>query len=286
MTPVLRQSLENRLQEALGAAARIASVRGSTLVLADGQRFFLKTQHAPPTDVFEREAEGLGALEGIGRVRGPSIVLPGASGDTRFLILEEISRGASHPSAWESFGRRLAEHHRASRGERFGFDHDNYLGRTPQPNGWSADGAEFFRRHRLAFQLDLARRNGHADDALNRLGDSLLARLDSLLDLAGEPPCLLHGDLWSGNVLSDEEGEVRWIDPAAHYAHREADLAMAKLFGGFPETFFAAYGESWPLPPGQRERKDLFQLYHLLNHLNLFGGGYREQCLEVMRRLT
>lgn len=254
--------------------------------LADGSSRFVKANAACPADLFEREAEGLAALAAVGALRVPQGAVAGAAAGLHFLVMEAIATGPQPPGFFADFGRRFADLHRRSTGERHGFPHDNYLGATPQPNAWESDWVELFRRHRLGHQLDLARRSGLADSDLLRLGDRLLDRLDRWLDVPGEPPCLLHGDLWSGNFLVDEHGAPVLIDPACYYGHREADLAMTRLFGGFAADFYAAYEEAWPLPAGSEERLPVYTLYHLLNHLNLFGGSYREQCLGVLKRLV
>ncbi len=143
---------------------------------------------------------------------------------------------------------------------------------------------DFWRSHRLGFQLRLAREHGVSDDELDRLGDRLMDRLDAWIDLSDEPACLLHGDLWGGNYLSDENGDPVLIDPAVYYGHREADLAMTRIFGGFEPAFYRAYEDEWPLPPGSEDRLPLYELYHLLNHLNLFGRSYRGRCVGILRR--
>ncbi|MEM7357175.1 MAG: fructosamine kinase family protein, partial [Acidobacteriota bacterium] len=260
----------------------------------DGRCFFVKSNPAAPPALFEREAEGLEALAATETIRVPRPLGTGTgeAAVPAFLVAEAIDTGSPGRGFWETFGRRFAALHRANSERvsadtrRFGFAHDNFIGATPQPNAWDDDWCEFWRHHRLGFQLELARRNGLSDPTLDRLGDRLLARLDGLIDEPDEPPCLLHGDLWSGNFMSDEHGEPVLIDPAAYYGRREADLAMTELFGGFNARFYSAYEEAWPLAPGSRERLDLYQLYHLLNHLNLFGHGYRDRCVAILRRLT
>lgn len=289
----LRRAVESALAARDGGAVEIAGARPASggciheawlVSLADGRRVFVKADAAAPPDLFAREAEGLAALAAAGVLRVPAGALPGRAGATGFLVMEAIAEGRPGERFFADFGRRFAALHRATRGSRCGFAHDNYIGGTAQPNGWADSWVDFFRDRRLGHQLRLARERGHADGELARLGDRLLERLGRWLDLPGEPACLLHGDLWSGNFLADAEGEPVLIDPAVYYGHREADLAMTRLFGGFAADFYAAYEEAWPLPPGHQERLPLYQLYHLLNHLNLFGAGYRGQCLAVLRR--
>ena len=261
--------------------------------LADGRTVFVKTGDAVDSSVFAREAEGLRALEATGALRVPEVLAVGAPtpGQPAFLVLEAIVEGRRGPRFFEDFGSALAALHRAPAasagpaGEPFGLAHDNHLGATPQPNPWTQDWVEFWRHQRLGHQLDLARRRGLSDPTLDRLGDRLLDRLDDLLAEPDEPAALLHGDLWGGNYLADDAGQAVLIDPAVYYGRREADLAMTRLFGGFTPRFYAAYEEAWPLAPGSETRLTVYELYHLLNHLNLFGGGYRGQCLARLRGL-
>jgi protein-ribulosamine 3-kinase len=254
--------------------------------LADGGARFVKANATAPSDLFEREAEGLEALGDADVLRVPRGAVAGEAGGARFLVMEAITQGPPPPGFFADFGRRLARLHQGATAERYGFPHDNYLGATPQPNGWEASWVEFFRRHRLGHQLRLARRRDPADAELARLGDRVLERLDRWLDVPGEPPCLLHGDLWSGNYLVDDQGAPVLVDPACYHGQREAELAMTRLFGGFAPEFYAAYEEAWPLPPGSGERLPIYTLYHLLNHLNLFGGAYREQCVRLLKGLV
>jgi fructosamine-3-kinase len=255
--------------------------------LADGRRVFVKASRQAPEGVFAAEAEGLAALARPGVLRVPAVLAVGEGAGWRFLALELVRAGAAEAGFSARFGRQLAAHHRATVQERCGFAHDNWLGASPQPNGWAEDWCDFWRRRRLGHQLDLVRRAGRADGELLALGERLAERLGEWLDdVPGECPCLLHGDLWGGNYLVGEGGEPVLLDPAAYYGHREADLAMTRLFGGFDERFAAAYRETWPLPPGSEERFAIYELYHLLNHLVLFGGGYRAGCAQRLRRLV
>jgi fructosamine-3-kinase len=314
MDPTLRQAIERALADA-GRPATIADstpVGGGCINRAeiaflevDGEpagRLFVKSNTgARAADMFEREAEGLRALAEPGVIRVPADPLPGRTrtGHTAFLVMEAVPTGRprqAEPGFFEDFGRRFARLHRETAGAtggagpagagRFGFGRDNYIGSTPQPNGWMDDWVEFFRERRLGFQIGLARERGLSDDVLDRLVDRLLDRLDERIDLPDEPACLLHGDLWSGNYMSDDAGRPVLVDPAVYYGHREADLAMTELFGGFDHTFYAAYEAEWPLPPGSPDRRELYKLYHLLNHLNLFGGGYRARCIEIAKRFA
>ena len=186
-------------------------------------------------------------------------------------FLELRSRGD-----FAALGRMLATLHR-SHGDEFGWPRDNYIGATPQPNGRSASWRDFWRERRLGPQLALAKRHGYPID-IGNVGD--------LLDGHEPAPSLLHGDLWSGNAAFLASGAPALFDPAVYYGDREADLAMTELFGGFPRQFYAAYEAAWPLAPGYERRKHLYNLYHLLNHLNLFGGGYLAQVRSALRLLA
>ena len=295
MSAGLRAALEAGLAARRGGSPRVVGSRAvgggcihraEIVELDDGSSLFVKSNAAAPPGMFEAEAAGLEALAAVGAIRVPGDAWVGEGGGVRFLAMEAIEEGRRGRGLSRRFGRALAELHRGGRGERFGFAGDNFIGATPQPNPWTDDWVEFFRERRLGFQLDLARRHGRSDGTLDELGDRLLDRLGEWIDLPEEPPCLIHGDLWGGNYLVDAAGEPVLVDPAAYYAQREAELGMTRLFGGFDADFHAAYEEAWPLPPGSAERQEIYSLYHLLNHLNLFGRGYRDQCVGVLRRLV
>ncbi len=301
MHPRLQQAVEELVHQATGKIATVVAQRPATggciheaylLELADGRSLFVKTNSAPLPGLFEREREGLEALDATETIRVPQpLGVGGGDGIAPFLVLEAIETGPPGPGFFADFGRRFAALHRAAaprgpNGESYGFPHDNYLGSTPQKNSWQADVCELWRQHRIGYQLELARQKGRSNAELDRLGDRLLDRLDQWLGDLDEPASLLHGDLWSGNYLVSASGEPVLIDPAAYCGPREADLAMTRLFGGFERSFYEAYESSWPLPPGAAERLQIFELYHLLNHLNLFGGSYRGSCLAILRRLV
>jgi fructosamine-3-kinase len=254
-------------------------------------RHFIKRSPVAP-DMFSREAEGLQALAATGLFRIPEVIE--VSEDR--LVLERIERARKQPGFAESFGRKVARLHQV-RGKTSGYSTDNYIGDTPQRNdpldsSWEEapedDGRgwpEFFVERRLRFQANLAIEKGRGDE-FARLLDKGEPHILELLEASIEPPGLLHGDLWAGNYLVDDQGAPCLIDPAVYYGHREAELAMTRLFGGFEAAFYAAYQEAWPLKPGHEARLEIYQLYHVLNHANLFGGGYHGQAMSIFTALT
>lgn len=260
-------------------------------VRARGRDLFVKWNDHPLPRQFEAEAAGLGALRdaageaGATALQVPEVVAFDDGGPGRaFLALAWVDAGAPGRGHDEALGRGLAGLHRRADPRGFGFELDGYCGATPQPNPWTSDWVEFYRRHRLEHQLALARGRGlpGADAApIARLLD----RLPDLLD-ASDRSALIHGDLWSGNVMTDRAGGPTLVDPAAHFAHREAELGMMALFGGFSARVFDAYHEAWPLREGWRERLPLYSLYHVLNHYNLFGGSYGSQAATIARRFV
>jgi protein-ribulosamine 3-kinase len=250
---------------------------GMILQTISGRSFFLKTNPGAPEDMFEREAEGLAAL---GVQDGPRVPIPLSFGDD-YLLLEDLSPGPRRADYWLEFGRQLARLHNHI-SPRFGFPHDNYIGSTPQPNPWTADGYVFFAEHRLLFQAQLARQHGLMEWSQVVRVERLAARLPELIP--NQPASLIHGDLWSGNAITDHTGSPALIDPAAHYGWAEAELGMTNLFGSFPLEFYAAYQEERSLDIDFWERFPLYNLYHLLNHLNLFGRGYSGQVSAILQR--
>ena len=254
----------------------------SVLRLTNDERVFLKYNSHPPANFFNVEARGLKLLAQT--AKGPRIPKPLALQDCAkptFLILEYIEESSPGQDFSVRFARSLAELHQTSH-DSFGLDHDNYIGSTVQKNAQETNGIDFFRDQRLRPQQELARKAlpPSTDKNLNKLCD----RLENYLDISGEKPALLHGDLWSGNYFPDKDQVPCIFDPAVYFGLREADLAMTELFGRLPQKFYDAYHEAFPLNPGYEERKDLYNLYHLLNHLNLFGGSYLASVEQVVRR--
>lgn len=301
-------SIDSRLQEGIEAALsrhldatvkiqRQRAVEGGCInsaveiVLSSGDRFLVKTNRSAPEDFFQREAEGLrciGETESI-RVPKPIMVGGGSGGEGAdcppFLILEFIDAAPARKNFAETLGRGLAGLHRR-RADRFGFDTDNYIGSSAQPNPRTESWVDFFAKSRLGFQLDLLRSRGFATAELDAKVQTLIENLEKLIGGRDIEPSLLHGDLWAGNQMADESGGPVLIDPAVYYGDREADLAMTELFGRFGAKFYAAYREAYPLDSGYEDRRDIYNLYHLMNHLNLFGLSYMGGVMGILRQYT
>lgn len=252
--------------------------------LADGRQALVKWHADALPGLFTAERRGLELLHSAGALRVPVVLAQSESVDNcpAFIVLEWLGRGSSTNDVAAALGRDLAALHRVT-ADTYGLDHDNFIGANPQPNQRTEDWVTFFREQRLGFQMELAGKWGRLPAQRARQLERLLARLDDWLP-ARPPASLLHGDLWGGNWLVTASGEPVLIDPAVYYGHREADLAFTELFGGFPAIFYQAYNQTWPLDRDYIERKDLYNLYHLLNHLNLFGEGYGGGVDSVLRR--
>ena len=243
---------------------------------------FLKTGPASSYEMFAAEAEGLIELAAPGVIRVPSLVAFGTEGGTSYVAFEWLDFDRQKQDAEYALGVQLAELHRTTK-DRHGWHRDNTIGLTPQRNGWSDSWVEFLKEKRLGFQLKLAADNGFSG-ALQEQGARLLERLPAYFENYDPSPSLLHGDLWGGNWASCSGSPVIF-DPAVYYGDRESDLAMTRLFGGFGRAFYEAYTSAWPLESGHEARNDIYQLYHVLNHLNLFGSGYLGRAQQLLRKL-
>lgn len=255
--------------------------QGARLQTTSGQSFFLKTNYRAPADMFLREAEALAILRqaaNLNTKEGLRLPLPFLAGPD-FLLLEDLAPAPRQAEYWSHLGRGLASLHQQT-SPVFGFAHQNYIGSTPQNNDWDADGWNFFGHQRLLYQAKLAFDRGYLERKTLDQFARLARRLPELVP--AQPASLLHGDLWSGNIITDSLGNPALIDPAAYYGWAEAELAMTALFGGFNPAFYHAYQEVRPLYAGFRQRFPIYNLYHLLNHVNLFGSGYLGEVLAVL----
>ena len=243
--------------------------------------YFVKLNTAGKADMFAAEALGLQELRNSQTMKIPEPVCQGDDGESAWLVLEDLDLGGRGDLA--ALGEGLAALHRVTR-QQFGWDTDNTIGSTLQVNTCHHDWVAFWREHRLQCQLELAARNGHGG-RLQSQGERLLDLFPALFTDYTPEASLLHGDLWSGNYAFTNSGEATIFDPAVYYGDREADLAMTELFGGFGGDFYAAYRAHYPVDPGYGVRKTLYNLYHILNHLNIFGNAYRSQAYRMMDML-
>ncbi len=249
----------------------------------DERTYFVKLNRPAAVDMFEAEAEGLREIAGTRTIRVPEPVVCGQTEQRSFLVLEYIEFAPSSSRSERQLGRQLALLHSVEQ-PYFGWHRDNTIGSTPQPNGRYDDWPGFWREQRLGSQLRLAAQNGYRG-RLQSQGERLLADMDALFDDYRPRPSLLHGDLWGGNAAVATGGVPVIFDPACYYGDSEADLAMTELFGGFSRDFYAAYHEVLPQDPGYRVRKTFYNLYHILNHLNLFGSGYLSRAETMIGQL-
>lgn len=284
MSQDLRAALHAQLGSPVLDARRVPGGdinQAYALRLADGRGLFVKAQSAAPPGLFACEEQGLRWLAQAQALRVPKVIA-WSNEAPAFLALEWIEPAARLPDYDERLGRGLAALHHANPG-RFGLDHDNYIGILPQENAAASREcwATFYAERRLAPQVARALDRGLLPRTLLAKFDRLVARLETLCG-AEEPPARLHGDLWGGNTMIDDRGAPVLIDPAVYGGHREIDLAMMRLFGGFGSRCFAAYDEAYPLAEGHEERVGLYQLYPLLVHLNLFGGSYAERVQHIV----
>jgi len=274
-------------QEALFADSRTTQggcINNSRIItLKDDRRFFIKSHPSVNSTpgIFETEYEALLLLSEPDVIHIPKPVVYGDD----FIVMEIFNEGTPANDWQEQMGRSLAGLHKATSKKQFGFPYDNYLGTSMQINTWQDNWLIFWREQRLGWQLKLYSKKTNKDDPLLVKGEKLMLLLDSILGAINEPAVLLHGDLWSGNASANEQGKPVIFDPASYYGHREAEIGMMRLFGGFGPRCEAAYAEAWPFQEGIEERITLYRLYHELNHLNLFGRNYYQACLSTINSL-
>lgn len=283
--------IEQHISTATGQAFAVESSRSVSggcinqayLLEGQGQHYFIKLNAAAGEAMFAAEAEGLQAMASSNSVAVPQPICWGVTGSQAFLLMGYFRSGVSR-QALALLGEQLAQMHQTTQKAGFGWHRDNTIGSTPQPNSYRANWVEFYREQRLGFQLALAARNGFGG-ALQSQGQCLMEQLEAFFTDYQPSPSLLHGDLWSGNYAVQDNGQPIIFDPAVYYGDREADLAMTELFGSFGSDFYAAYQATWQLDKGYAVRKNLYNLYHILNHANLFGGGYAGQAQRMIGNL-
>lgn len=258
-------------------------INNAVVLEGEHERYFVKRNRKALQPMFEAESAALDELFASATVRVPRPICHGIDGNSAYLVLEFLPFGHDGANAGARLGQSLAAMHRCTR-THFGWHRDNTIGSTPQPNTPTASWPEFWREYRLGFQLSLAADNGHGG-RIQKLGERVMQHLDALFDGHTPSASLLHGDLWSGNYGVLTDGTPCVFDPATYYGDRETDIAMTELFGGFSANFYAAYRDAHPLEAGYAVRKHLYNLYHVLNHLNLFGGGYAHQAERMMEQL-
>ncbi|WP_017652468.1 fructosamine kinase family protein [Fortiea contorta] len=250
--------------------------------VCDGElTYFVKINQASQVAMFEAEALGLEDMLTTASIRVPKPLCWGTAGNSSYIVLEWLEMGRGNTQSWLEMGRKLAAMHKATSSQGFGWKINNTIGSTPQINNWTADWAEFYTKHRLGYQFQLARRRGGSFPQQEKL----LAAIPELWVDHEVQPSLVHGDLWGGNAGCSVSGEPVIFDPATYYGDREVDIAMTELFGGFPAEFYQGYNEVFPLDAGYEDRKTVYNLYHILNHFNLFGGGYGSQANRMIDQI-
>lgn len=286
----LKQEIESVLSQKIGeevTVKRASTLSGGSINSAfrmetSAGKFFMKYNRASAyPGMFEQEARGLSLLHDAKEIRVPEVIAHGDDGSNTFIILEYIDPAPEKDDFWEVFGRKLAALHRHE-GPYFGLDHDNYIGSLQQFNDKHECWTDFFREQRLLVQMEMAERSGLLPTSTLQAFESLFARLNDIFP--DEPPCLIHGDLWSGNYMVDDNGEACIIDPAVYYGSREMDIGMSQLFGAFGSGFYESYNEAWPMEPGWRERIEICNLYPLMVHVNLFGAGYLGSVDSILQK--
>lgn len=258
-------------------------INEATCLEGGGRRYFVKVNTPQRLDMFAAEAEGLRELLASDSIRAPKPVTYGSNAARSWLVLEHIEFGPASTVTSRLLGEQLAAMHR-HHGEHYGWERDNTIGSTPQVNTPGRDWVDFLRENRLRYQLELAGANGASSSLMDR-GSLLLDALPAFFETYNPAPSLLHGDLWGGNWAADSAGQPIIFDPAVYYGDRETDLAMTELFGGFDDRFYQSYRHAWAIDPGYSSRKVLYNLYHVLNHFNLFRGSYAGQALGMVDTL-
>ena len=286
---MLNNKIKSKIENILGSQiTKMNSLSGGCISSSykvntkDGNSYFLKYNYSSGSDMFLTEAHGLQELDKPGVITIPKVI----SFDKEFILLDLIENSGRSKNFFEDFGRKFAVLHKFNN-EKYGFYEDNYIGSNPQlnipDNDEEKNWTKFYFQKRILYQFHLAEKSGNSTSDLRSSISKLENKIDLIVTDNSEKPSLLHGDLWGGNYMVDKNGFACLIDPAVYYGNREADLAMTKLFGGFDSEFYRAYNEEFPLPDGYDYRENIYKLYHVLNHLNLFGSGYYSQAISLIK---
>jgi len=243
--------------------------------------YFVKLNQASQVEMFAAEALGLKQMYATQTIVIPQPICWGTADNSSYIVLQWLDLGRGNSQSWRAMGSQLADMHRQGTEKRFGWSRNNTIGSTPQINTWMDNWADFFAEQRIGYQLRLAQRNGGSFLDLNQIVDAVRNKLADRQPEAS----IVHGDLWSGNAAILGNGAPAIFDPAAYYGDRETDIAMSELFGGFPAAFYQGYNKAWELDSGYQQRKSIYNLYHVLNHFNLFGGGYGSQAKRIIQQL-
>lgn len=250
-------------------------------ISGNGDSYFVKVNQASQVEMFVAEALGLEQMYATHTITLPKPICWGVAGNSCYLVLEWLDLGGGNSQAWSEMGKQLAAMHQKGITDKFGWERNNTIGSTPQINNWMDNWADFFAEQRIGYQLKLAKRRGGNFPDSNQVVEAVR---EQLADRQPEPS-IVHGDLWSGNAAVTRDGQPVILDPATYYGDREVDLAMTELFGGFPAAFYHGYNQFWQLDSGYQQRKIIYNLYHVLNHFNLFGGGYSSQANRMIDQI-
>ena len=270
------------------AIANTKSVGGGCInqgyrISSNDAEYFVKLNQASQIEMFVAEAVGLKQMFATNTITIPKPICWGTAENSSYIVLQWLNLAGGGSENWTEMGRQLAAMHRQGKSDRFGFEVNNTIGSTPQINTWMDNWADFFAEQRIGYQLKLAKRKGGNFPDTDNIVNAVKNRLrDRLFPEAS----ILHGDLWSGNAAITADGAPVIFDPATYYGDRETDLAMTELFGGFPAAFYSGYNEVWQLNSGYQQRKSIYNLYHILNHFNLFGGGYGSQAARIIKQMV
>lgn len=282
LTPIVQQALGKEIEVKQAKGISGGDIHQAWWLQTNRGEFFLKTNHPKAEALFASEALALGVIRASQTIRCPDVISYGNTNHQAWLLMEYIEMQAQGDDYLR--GQQLAQMHRQTHSQ-FGWQQTNYIGHTPQLNAWHDSWPTFYAQQHLKPQLELAQQNG-ASAELIELGYRLIKNIDAFFLTYQPQASLLHGDLWAGNSAFDTQGLPVIFDPASYYGDRETDIAMTELFGGYSDKFYAGYESKWPLDEGYQNRKNLYNLYHVLNHYNLFGGYYAQQAERLLRELT